>query len=122
MEDSILKSVKKLLGVADDYTAFDLDILIHINSALATLHHLGVGPDTPLVIEDDTAVWADFFEAKTGFESAKTYVFLKVRSVFDPPQSGYAVTAMEKQILELEWRLNNVREQTDWVDPEAEAA
>jgi hypothetical protein len=119
MEQSILKSVKKLLGITDDYTAFDLDILIHINSAFATLHQLGVGPDTPFEIEDASAVWADFLESKTGFGSVKTYIFLKVRSIFDPPQSGYAVTAMKEQILEYEWRLNTVREMTDWVDPEA---
>lgn len=116
MEDSILKSVKKILGIPEDDTAFDLDILIQINSAFASLHQIGVGPEDPFEITDDTALWTTFLPGPE-YNSVKTYVALKVRSYFDPPQNGFAVTAMEKQLLELEHRLNTVREMTEWVAP-----
>lgn len=117
MEDSILKTVKQILGIPSDETGFDFDLLIHINSAFATLHQLGVGPETVFEIEDDTAVWATFIDGDLRFNSVRTYVCLKVKSIFDPPQSSYAVTAMKEQIMEYEWRLNNAREETDWTAP-----
>lgn len=117
MEDSILKTVKQILGIPEDETGFDFDLLIHINSAFATLHQLGVGPETVFEVEDDTSVWADFLDGRTEFNSVKTYVYLKVKSIFDPPQSGYAVEAMSKQIMEYEWRLNSAREHTEWTAP-----
>lgn len=115
METSILKTVKKILGIAADDTGFDEDILVQINSAFATLNQIGVGV-AAFEIEDDTAVWADFLEGPE-YNAVKTYVCLKVRSVFDPPQNGFAVTAMQSQITELEWRLNILREESKWVEP-----
>ena len=116
METSILKSMKKVLGIPEDDDAFDETLLIHINSTFATLHHLGVGPDDAFFIEDDTAVWSAFIEGPE-YNSVKTYVGLKLRVLFDPPESSFGITAMEKQITEFEWRLNQVRELTKWVDP-----
>jgi len=119
MEQSILKSTKKILGIAEDYTVFDLDISTHINSACSTLPQLGVGPVEGFIIEDDTALWTDFIDVDVDFQwnSVKSYVFLRVRMLFDPPQTSYLISASERQIQELEWRLNVHREETDWVDP-----
>src|SRR4051794_31087184 len=118
MEMSILNSTKKILGIANDYTAFDLDIITHINTAFSTLTQLGVGPATGFMIEDDTAVWDDFISDDFQYNSVKSYVFLRVRHLFDPPTTSYLITASEKQISELEWRLNVHREETGWVDPD----
>lgn len=111
MEDSILISTKKILGLDFDYTAFDLDVITHINSAFSTLNQLGVGPVNGFFIEDDTAMWSDISDLPPNqLHMVKTYVQLKVRSVFDPPNPGYAMTAMQEQIREFEWRLNILRE------------
>lgn len=119
MEQSILKSTKKILGIADDYTVFDLDIITHINSAFSTLTQLGVGPTTGFMIDDESDVWDDFIDVDLDpqYNSVKSYVFLKVRQLFDPPQTSYLISAVERQIQELEWRLNVHREETGWVDP-----
>lgn len=103
--ESILTSIKKLLGPEESYDHFDTDIIIHINSALMVLNQLGVGPVDGFSISDKEAVWTDFVPEKN-IEAVKTYVYLKVRLIFDPPQSSFLVAAIEKQITELEWRLN----------------
>lgn len=118
MEQSILLSTKKNLGIDASYTVFDLDILTHINTAFFNLTQLGVGPAEGFRIEDDTPVWADFFVDDDNIHSVKTYVYLKVRQLFDPPTTSYLIAAFEKQITELEWRLNTHREETAWVDPD----
>lgn len=120
MADSILVSTKKVLGLDSEYTAFDLDIITHINSAFSTLNQLGLGPAEGFVIEDDSATWDDFFEDNNP-SSIKTYVFLKVRLVFDPPTTSYLIDALNKQIEELEWRLNVTREDLEWVNPDPPA-
>lgn len=117
MEQSILKSVKKALGIASSDTAFDLDILMHINTAFATLNQLGVGPEQGLAIEDDTTLWATFYGTDPRWSMVRTYVFLKVRSIFDPPQSGYAVEAVNNQLAELEGRMQIFRESQSWSNP-----
>lgn len=117
METSILNSTKKILGIASDYTAFDLDIITHINSVFSTLTQLGVGPTAGFMIEDDAANWADFLADDLQLNSVKSYVFLRVRLFFDPPATSYLITAYEDQIKELEWRLNSHREETQWVNP-----
>jgi hypothetical protein len=123
METSILKSTKKILGIGEDYTAFDLDIITHINSAFSTLAGLGVGPEGGFMIDDETTSWDDFlvFTDDKEFNSVKTYVYLRARMLFDPPQTSYLITAMNEQIKELEWRLNTHREETEWVDPDPPA-
>jgi hypothetical protein len=115
VEQSILKSTKKILGIADDYPVFDLDVITHINTAFSTLTQLGVGPSAGFTIEDDDPVWADFIGTGPQYHAVKSYVFLKVRSLFDPPQTSYLINAMNEQIRELEWRLNTRREGTSWV-------
>lgn len=118
MENSILNSVKKVLGLLPDYTEFDDDILMHINSAFSTLQQLGVGPKIGYMIQGPDEEWSDYLFDNATLNNVKTYVFLKVRVIFDPPQTSYLVTAFEKQISELEWRLNVNREEFDWVDPD----
>lgn len=120
MEESILKSVKKVLGIDASYTAFDLDILIHINSVFATLNQLGIGPESGFTIEDDTTLWAAFIGSDKRLSSVKTYVYLKVRLLFDPPATSYLVDAFTKQALELEWRLNAYRESYAWTPPDGD--
>lgn len=119
MEQSILTGTKKILGLAEDYTAFDYDIITHINTAFSTLTQLGVGPAVGFAIDDATPVWADFLTDDLQYNSVKSYVFLRVKLLFDPPATSYATTSFEKQLDELTWRLNVYREETQWVDPES---
>lgn len=118
MEQSILTSTKKVLGIAEDYTVFDLDIITHINTAFSTLTQLGVGPIEGFMINDAEALWTDFISDDFQYNSVKSYVFLRVRQLFDPPQTSYLISAVDTQIKELEWRLNVHREETGWVDPD----
>jgi hypothetical protein len=120
MSDSILTSTKKILGIADDYTAFDLDIISHINSVFSTLNQLGIGPAEGFMIEDKSITWDAFLGADLRLNAVKQYVYLRVRMVFDPPGTSYAVAAMQEQIKEHEWRLNVVREDDQWTDPDPE--
>jgi hypothetical protein len=113
--ESILTSVKKVLGIQEDYEHFDADIIMHINTVFATLHQLGVGPDTDFVIFDKTAVWSDFIEDKSELQMVKTYMGLKVRLIFDPPQSTSILEAYKSMCAEYEWRLNAADD--DWADP-----
>ena len=106
METSILTSIKKLLGVAEDYTEFDEDIITHINSVFLNLTQLGVGPEESFMIEDDTAVWEDFINDSIQLQAVKTYVYLKVKLLFDPPLSSSVTESINRMIAELEWRLN----------------
>lgn len=111
--ESILTSVKKMLGITDDYTHFDSDITIHINSVFMILSQLGVGPVNGFTITDKSDTWSDFIPADNkNFESVKTYVYLKVKLLFDPPMSSAVMEAMKQMISELEWRLNVEAEQT----------
>ncbi len=117
METSILISTKKILGLAEDYTVFDHDVITHINTAFTTLTQLGVGPPEGFMIEDETVEWADFV-SDVNYNLVKSYVYLKTKQLFDPPQTSYLITAMNEQIRELEWRMNVYREETGWVDPD----
>lgn len=102
--DSILVSVKKLLGIDAEYTIFDPDIIIHINTAFAVLNQLGVGPADGFMIESDAEVWDDYI-MDYNFLMAKTFVFLKVKIAFDPPSSTALLESMQRQLDELTWRL-----------------
>lgn len=117
MESSILTSTKKILGIAKTYTAFDLDIITHINAAFSVLSQLGVGPAEGFMIEDDTSIWEDYDVPQNWLNLVRTYVFLKVRLTFDPPGTSYLIEAMNKQIDEYEWRLNTFREGELWTAP-----
>lgn len=105
MEKSILKSTKKVLGVDDSFTAFDGDILTHINSTFGHLNQIGVGPLAGFAIEDDEAKWEDLDLPVDQIGLTRTYIYLKVRMLFDPPTTSYLLDAMKQQILEHEWRL-----------------
>lgn len=105
--ESILTSVKKLLGIDKDYTHFDNDLIMHINSVFMVLTQLGVGPSEGFAISDANAVWSDFIgEDDKNFQAIKTYVYMKVRLMFDPPLSSAVLDSMSRTICELEWRLN----------------
>ena len=111
--ESILTSIKKLLGITEEYDQFDPDIIMHINSVFMILTQLGVGPAEGFSIEDDTAVWTDFIQDVKKLESVKTYIYLKVKFAFDPPLSSAVIESMNRLINELEWRLNVAAESTE---------
>lgn len=103
---SILNDTKTKLGISNDYNYFDsANIIDHINTTFFILNQLGVGPETPFSIADDTAEWSDFIP-DGDIEAVKTYMYLKVRSYFDPPQNGTHINAMNEQLKELECRMN----------------
>lgn len=114
---SILTSVKNTLNLADDYTPFDEVVIMHINTVFSTINELGVGPFNGFQIEDKTATWSTFLQDDPRLNNIKTYIYLRVRMLFDPPTTGYHVTAMQDQIKELEWRINVRREDEQWTDP-----
>ena len=102
--ESILTSIKKLLGIQAEYTAFDQDLIIHINTAFAVLNQLNIGPPYGFVIEDDTTTW-DAYITSCNLTMVRSYIYMKVRLMFDPPTSGVLVESMNSMISELEWRL-----------------
>lgn len=105
--ESILTSVKKMLGITEDYEHFDTDIIIHINSVFMILNQLGIGPTNCFSISDKFATWTDFLpEDNKNFEAVKSYMHLKVKLIFDPPMSSAVMEAMKQMINELEWRIN----------------
>lgn len=104
--ESILTSIKKLLGIEEEYTQFDADIIMHINTVFLNLAQLGVGPSEGFLIEDDTAIWEDFIGDSSQLQAVKTYMYLKVKLLFDPPLSSSVTESMNRMIAELEWRLN----------------
>lgn len=110
MINSILDDVKKALGITADITVFDPDVIMHINSAFATLHQLGLGPIEGFMIEDNVPTWDAFISNTMALNSVKTYVYLSVRYNFDPPQQSAHLSAIKASMTELEWRLNVVRE------------
>lgn len=102
--ESILTSIKKLLGIEEDYEHFDPDIIMHINSVLFTLTQLGVGPSEGFRIEDETTTWNDYVQ--NDYDAVKTYIYLKVKLLFDPPLNSAVIESMNRSISEFEWRLN----------------
>lgn len=119
MEESILNTVKKMIGIGADYTSFDTDMIVCINSAFGILNQLGVGPEEGFEISGSEESWDDFMPDDTpARDMSKTYIFLKARLIFDPPQSSGVIEAVKSQIAELEWRLfvqrdgNKIAEET----------
>lgn len=104
--DSILTSIKKLLGITEEYEHFDTDLIIHINSVFMALTQIGVGPPEGFIVYDEDTIWSDFLQDPLKLQAVKTYVYLKVKLIFDPPLSSGAITAIEEQIKEYEWRLS----------------
>ena len=106
VEDSILDLTKKSLGLDAEYDVFDMDLVMFINDAFSTLHQIGLGKSDGFFIVDSTQTWAEFLGGRNDLNMAKTYVYMKVRMLFDPPPTSYLVTAYEKSIKEAEWRIN----------------
>ena len=104
--ESILTSVKKMLGLEEDFVQFDPDIIFSINTTFMFLNQIGVGPDGGFSILDKEATWSDYLGEETNMESVKSFVYLKVRLIFDPPSSASVLDAYERLLKELEWRLN----------------
>jgi len=117
MEKSILKSIKKVVGVSPDYDVFDEDILMAINTSFSTLNQLGIGPEGGFSIEDETPTWSDYIGGDPNYNSIKTYIQLKTRLLFDPPANSIIKGAIDEQLKEIEWRLNVRRENDVWKSP-----
>ena len=109
MMNSILLSTKKTLGLSADYTIFDQDIIMHINTVFSIIHQLGIGPEEGFEITDADDVWTDFV-SDVRLNTLRSYVYLRVRLLFDPPTTSYLLAAVQEQIKELEWRMNVYRE------------
>ena len=105
MNESILTSIKKLLGITEEYEQFDPDSIMHINSVFMILTQMGVGPSKGFRISDKTAIWSDYIPDGQNLDSVKSYIHLKVKLLFDPPLSSSVMECMKQLISELEWRL-----------------
>ena len=110
--ESILTSIKKLLGIAEEYEHFDPDIIMHINSVFMVLTQLGVGPSEGFMIEDETSTWEEFLQGNYNVEVVKSYIHLRVKLLFDPPLSSAVIEAMNNMIKEFEWRLTVAADST----------
>jgi hypothetical protein len=107
----ILSDVKKILGIESGVTDFDTDITMHINSVLSVLSQLGIGPTAGLAITDDTTAWSALIGTEPRYGLVKTYVYLCVRRLFDPPATSYLLDAFARQIAEYEWRIVEAHEE-----------
>lgn len=103
--ESILTSIKKLLGIAEEYTHFDADLIMHINSVFSILTQIGVGPAEGFSIKDESSVWSDFVPEKSKWELIKSYMYMKVKLLFDPPLNSAVIESANRIISELEWRI-----------------
>lgn len=108
---SVLDSIKKVLGFESEYAFFDDDIIMHINTVFGSLQQLGVGPITGFVIQDNTLLWSNYSPNMVLLAAVKSYIASKVRLIFDPPATSYAIDAIQKLCAELEWRLNIMAEE-----------
>ncbi len=104
--DSILTSIKKMLGITEEYEHFDQDLIIHINTVLNTLTQIGVGPEQGFAIDSANQIWSDFLCGDSRLELIKSYVYLKVKMLFDPPLGSAVIESINRQISELEWRIS----------------
>lgn len=112
--DSILTSIKKMLGIEAEYTHFDEDIIMHINSVFMDLNQLGVGPEEGFAIEDDFATWVDFTPDVRKQQAVKSYMYLRVKLLFDSSTlPASVIAAMERLIDRWEFRLNVSAESDD---------
>ncbi len=110
--ESILTSIKKMLGITEEYGHFDADLIMHINSVFMILNQLGVGPANGFTITGKDETWNDFILANQQLELVKSYMHIKVKLLFDPPLGSAVIEVMNRQVNEFEWRLNVA------VDPE----
>ena len=107
VNDSILLTIKKLIGADRLYTVFDTDVIIEINSNIQDLTEIGIGPNEGFVVQDENDLWTDFIGDRKDLESAKEYVYLGCKLVFDPPQSSSVLAHFEKRKAEVIWRLSS---------------
>lgn len=105
METSILTTVKQILGLDENYTAFDQDILMHINTVFANLNQIGVGPALGFYVENKEQKWSDFLGTDMRLGAVPSFVAGKVRLIFDPPSTSFAITALENVLTEMEYRI-----------------
>lgn len=110
--ESILTSIKKLLGISEEYEHFDADLIMHINSVFMILTQLGVGPSEGFRITDESEIWTDFISEPVRINLVKSYMYLKVKLLFDPPSSSAVIESMNRMINEFEWRLNVAADNT----------
>ncbi len=106
LQSSILNTIKQMLGIDETFNGFDPEITIDINSALMNLHQIGIGPSDGFQIASESDAWEDLTVDVSQLNGIKTYIYLKTRLLFDPPSNSFLVQSIEKQIQELEWRLN----------------
>lgn len=118
MTNSILQSTKKVLGLDEEYTVFDTDVIMHINTTFSKLLQLGVGPQDGFEIESEAESWDQFTDDDKMLNMVKSYVYLSVRLLFDPPTTSYLIAAYQKQMEEMEYRLNVHREEEYWTPPQ----
>ena len=111
--DSILTSIKKLLGISEEYTHFDKDIIMHINTVFLNLTQLGVGPQEGFFIEDSSSDWSEFIDDQMTLQAVKSYIYLKVKLLFDPPLTSSVLESTNRMIAELEWRLRLAAEELE---------
>lgn len=111
MIENILDSIKVSLGISPQDSSFDTEIFMHINSTFASLSELGVGPDEGFEIKDGSERWVDFYDSEKRLNHLQSYAYLRVRLLFDPPQTAHAIAAFEKQIEKLEWLLTTTAEE-----------
>lgn len=104
--ESILTSIKKMLGIEEGYVHFDQEIIVHINTQFFTLNQLGVGPADPFVIVDDTETWDQFTPDIDIYNAVKSWMYYNVKLAFDPPTSSFVLDSIHRMASELEWRLN----------------
>lgn len=104
--ESILTSIKKMLGIEEEYTHFDPEIIIYINAAFSTLRQLGVGPVDGFVVENSGSTWDDFIPDAKRIQMVKSYTYLRVRLLFDPPSVSSVLESFNQQIKDMEWRMN----------------
>lgn len=114
--DSILTSIKKMIGIEEADTTFDGDIIVHINTVFMTLKQIAVGPKEGFYIEDNSATWEEYIPDPVALQAVKSYMYLKVKLLFDPPQSSAVMESMNRQASELEWRLNADADVEDTTD------
>ena len=107
--NNVLQTIKKVLGIANEDSSFDHDIILYINSTIGILHQLGVSEDITDVIIDQDTIWTELFGERDDLEIVKTYIGFRVKSMFDPPTNSAAIEALNRIISEFEWRINNMR-------------
>lgn len=117
MTNSILTSVKKMLDLSEDDSSFDTVVMIHINSVFATLSQVGVGPPGGFMIEDASVTWDAFLNGDKRYNMVKSYVYLAVRILFDPPSTSFVIAAQKEIMAEQIWRISSEREGNEWTPP-----